>query len=237
MVKIQPLQWDSEFFNLRIGKAIIEFYSDFTSLIEQEKQLRGMYDLIYVFSAEKIARIADVDYNFVLVDEKTIYEMDVISSETQEDVCLYSDNQPNKELYQLALISGAYSRFKLDKNFPENSFEKLYYRWIEESVNGNMADAVFVHNSANSIDGMITVKWNNECADIGLVAVETNTQGKGVGSALMKHLHAYLKQNTTVKRISVATQWQNIKARNWYEKNGFQVKSVTNLYHWWLLNH
>lgn len=234
MLKIQPLYWDSDFFNLRIGTVFIESPYDSTILIEQTEHLRNLYDLIYVFSAEKIASTTEFNKVMALVDEKTIYEKDVISSEICEDVKLYSDFKPNKELYKLALISGTYSRFNLDKNFPENSFEKLYRKWIEESVNGTLANAVFVHAANDMIDGMITVKWDDECANIGLVAVDSDVQGRGIGSMLLQYLHTYLKHNTTVKKISVATQWRNIKARNWYEKNGFKIRSIIYIYHWWI---
>lgn len=234
MLTIQHLKWDSEFFKLRIGKVVIESAYDFSTLIERKEHIRSLYDLVYVFSTEKIARVSEIDKGIELVDEKIIYEMNVALSTTCEFVHLFSDSKPNMELYRLALISGTYSRFNLDKNFPENSYERLYSKWIEESVNGNLANAVFVHSTNDKIEGMITVKWKDEHADIGLVAVDSCAQGRGIGTGLIKHIITYLSQNTTVKRLFVATQMQNQKACRWYEKNGFSVKSITNIYHWWL---
>lgn len=54
---ITKLDWDSDFFNLRIGRADIVKKSDFLSFFDKESK---NFDLIYVFSKKKI-RLA---YNF-----------------------------------------------------------------------------------------------------------------------------------------------------------------------------
>ena len=97
-----------------------------------------------------------------------------------------------------------------------------------------MADVVFVHRIDNQINGMITLKIEDNIAHIGLVAVDENAQGMGIGSMLIQAVEAYLQNNTTVRYLNVATQLVNKPACRLYEKNGFVVEQKTNIYHWWL---
>ena len=45
-----------------------------------------------------------------------------------------SERHDFNTLKSLALSSGQYSRFNIDKNFVNNEYEILYNRWIEKSV-------------------------------------------------------------------------------------------------------
>jgi len=224
-------QWDSDFFQLRIGRVDILDLENLLWLKAHEKELREQYDLIYVFSPDTL------DWQqkgAALVDEKTIYVKTVTHQLSYPEVKLFDSNIPNEDLYRLALISGEYSRYKTDQHWPIGSYERLYRRWIEQSVNGNLADAVFVYLQEHSYKGMVTLEWKNSVADIGLVAVDKDAQRQGIGTKMIQTLENYLAENTDVKILKVATQWTNTKARALYEKQGFAVESITKIYHWWL---
>src|SRR5690606_39167187 len=45
-------------------------------------------------------------------------------------------NQVNKSLRQLALKSGEFSRFKLDRRLIQSEYEKLYSEWIKKAIGG-----------------------------------------------------------------------------------------------------
>lgn len=229
---IDRLQWDSAFFGLRIGRTDIASNEEWSMLQQEAISLRKQYDLIYVFSEQELP----TDSNKVrLVDTKTIYAKSIDSSTIMPaTVEHYQESLPNADLYRLALVSGVYSRFRLDDSLPTDSYERMYRCWIERSVDGSMADFVFVHRADNQIDGMITLKIDNDIAHIGLVAVDEGAQGKGIGTMLIKAVEAYLQSNTKVRHLKVATQWANKPACHLYEKNGFVVEEKTNIYHWWL---
>ncbi|MBR5574430.1 MAG: GNAT family N-acetyltransferase [Paludibacteraceae bacterium] len=170
-----------------------------------------------------------------LVDTKTIYAKSIDSSAIMPaTIERYQESVPNDDLYRLALVSGVYSRFRLDNSLPSDSYERLYRCWIERSVDGAMADLVLVHCTDNQIDGMITMKIEADVAHIGLVSVDEGSQGRGVGTMLIRAVEAHLQSNTTVRHLKVATQWANKPACHLYEKNGFVVEEKTNIYHWWL---
>lgn len=225
------LQWDSDFFQLSIGRLDVCNIDDWKKKRGAKEDLINDYDLVYVFAEQEID-----DTNISLVDIKTIYTKSISGDFTDSSLSveIYNDSIPNEDLYQLALASGAYSRFRLDKHFPPQSYDRLYECWMQQSTNGKMADKVFVHRCMGKIDGMITLKVDGNVAHIGLVAVDTMTRGKGIGSQLIQAAELYLLENTDVRILNVATQWENTSARRLYEKNGFSIESRTHIYHWWL---
>lgn len=226
------LQWDSDFFGLRIGRIDIVSNERWQMLLQEASSLQMHYDLIYVFSEQELP----TDSNKVrLVDTKTIYAKSIDSSTIMPaTVEHYQESLPNADLYRLALICGTYSRFRLDDKLPVDSYERMYRCWMERSVDGSMADLVLVHRTDDQTDGMITLKIHDDIAHIGLVAVDEGAQGKGIGTMLIKAVEACLQTNTTVRHLKVATQWANKPACHLYEKNGFIVEEKTNIYHWWL---
>lgn len=230
-MNIRCLDWDSDFFGLRIGRVDVSSAEELESLSAQESTFKQQFDLLYVFCPQSIRWQAE---QATLVDEKTIYAKRVVPQAVDVQAEIYMEDVPDEDLYRLALVSGEYSRYRLDNRFPKGSYERLYRRWIEQSVNGNMADRVFVYRENNHIHGMLTLQWDDHKVDIGLVAVDTGVQGHGIGSLLIHTAENWLAHHTSVQTLSVATQWANTKARRWYEKNGFAVEGVTNIYHWWL---
>ena len=229
---VECLQWDSVFFGLRIGRTDIVSNERWQMLLQEVSSLQMQYDLIYVFSERELPTDT---IGMRLVDTKTIYAKSIDTSAIMPaTVEHYQESLPNADLYRLALVSGVYSRFRLDDSLPIDSYERMYRCWIERSVDGSMADLVFVHRTDNQIDGMITLKIDDDIAHIGLVAVDEGAQGKGIGTMLIKSVEAYLQGNTMVRHLKVATQWANKPACQLYEKNGFVVEEKTNIYHWWL---
>lgn len=227
---ISYLQWDSSFFCLRIGKAEIYSVDDIENLQSLELELKNQYDLIYIFNY--INRKVDFA---TLVDVKVDYAKTIEHKEFNTHVHSYNNDSCTEQLYRLSLISGQYSRYNLDKNFPKGSYESLYRRWIEQSVCKNLADDVLVYIDESIECGMVTYRINIDynTARIGLVAVDEAIQGKGIGSSLVSSLENLLNKQG-IDKLYVSTQEDNIKACKWYEKNGFCIDSKVEIYHWWI---
>ncbi|MDR0559103.1 MAG: GNAT family N-acetyltransferase [Prevotellaceae bacterium] len=231
---IKYLSWDSIFFNKKIGKI------DITNLLNLSKLLKLAqqedYKLIYVFDnkgffvEENILR----QYNGKLVDKKILFEKSLsVISDSPNSVVFYEEFDLTPELENLAYISGEYSRFKRDKNFAENDFYRMYKTWIENSIKHQIAESVFIAKENGLIKGMATLKIDEKVGHIGLLAVSPDTQGKGYGKALIQACEneALTKKITT---IEVPTQFDNRQACCFYEKCGFKIKSITDIYHFWL---
>lgn len=231
-MKVERLVWDSNFFGLRIGRAFVSSEEEGAALASQRKNLEEGYDLLYVFTGHGM-RFPDDKAK--LVDKKVVYSLSkVVPSEANPSVELWDANKGvTDELLHLALVSGKYSRFKLDDSLPSGSYERLYSRWIEQSVNHAIATEVFCYMVNSVPRGLVTVNRKNGVGTIGLVAIHEEFQGQRIGSALIQHVIRYAREGQCLK-LSVATQHNNIPACRLYEKNGFEVESVTDVWHWWI---
>ena len=229
---IRYLQWDSDFFGLRIGRATILSLEEAAELRAQQAELKQQFDLLYVFDENNVGFAAG---GASLVDEKVLYAKDCQPRQSFSSISLYPNSKPSDDLYRLALVSGLYSRFRLDSRFPIGSYERLYQRWIDSACPqaGTNKQILVYLDADGECRGMITVDYQDSLAHIGLVAVDMHHQHQGKGTQIMSSLDHYLFSQG-VKRIEVATQKQNRDACAWYEKNGFMIQSITNIYHWWL---
>lgn len=231
-MEIRKLDWDSEFFGLQIGRIDLQTLDDAVDLALMHYDLKYQYDLLYVFSKEGLSFDA---VGAELVDEKILYSKPCEPREQYNDISFYKQEVPSEDLYRLALVSGGYSRFKLDERLPAGSYERLYTRWIENACpkDGTNKQILTFLDAQNVAKGMITIDHQGEMGHIGLVAVDTDCQHQGIGGKIMSTLDGYL-YSLGVKILEVPTQKANTDACCWYEKNGFKVKSVTPIYHWWL---
>lgn len=232
MMKVRKLDWDSEFFGMRIGRAEVSSEKDAVALVGQRDALKGDYDLVYIFEDHGLGFCLP---KAKLVDEKVVYTLqDTSQSEFNNDVMIWDARQSvTEDLLHLALVSGKYSRFKLDNAFPKGSYERLYTRWIEQSVKLNMATEVFCYMHDDTPKGLITLDMKNGRGTVGLVAIHEECQNQGIGSLMMRHVIHYALQ-CRCEKLSVATQLCNVPACKLYEKNGFVIESVTDVWHWWM---
>lgn len=224
-MEIKRLDWDSEFFNLKVGE------------INYDKNLQGQnsadYDLIYILSNEDFQlnldcfenSFSETKVNFIKTLEangdasKFIFEFDKVAIDKQQ-------------LYLLAYESGKNSRFLLDTKFDENHFKKLYQTWIDNSINKKFADGVLVYFEENILKGFVTYKTNNVTASVGLIAVDNNYQGKGIGAKLLQNLENLLYQKK-ITQLTIPTQLTNIQACSFYTKQGYSIKDKTFIKHYW----
>ena len=229
---IRALQWDSDFFGLRIGRADLQTKADALELRAMHEELKRQYDLLYIFDANAVEFEAD---GAQLVDEKILYSKPCEPRKQYTEVSLYQGASPSDDLYRLALVSGGYSRFKLDERLPKGSYERLYNRWIENACprEGTNKQILLFKDVQNVARGMITIDYQGEFGHIGLVAVDTDVQHHGIGGKIMSTLDGYLFERG-IKMLEVPTQKANTDACRWYEKNGFVVQSKIPIYHWWL---
>lgn len=230
-MEVFPLDWDSAFFQSRIAKAIVASEDDVTELSEQAGKLREQYDLIYIFSDPGLEMHLE---QAVLVDKKAIFTLsDPGCFETDPHIACWGTSQGAGSLIPLALVSGKYSRFKLDPRLPFGSYERLYTRWIEQSVSRSIATEVFCYMVEGQPRGLLTLDRKDDRNVIGLVAVDEDYQHRGIGRALVMHAVSYVHKYQG-KSLSVTTQLDNVPACRLYSGSGFSLESVTKIWHWWL---
>lgn len=229
MTKFTLLPWDSDFFGFRTGKLEVSEYNAPNIISCVDKALSEVTELIYLIVPDKIDR--KEIFTESLVDQKVLFRKSLRDQDGDvSEIKEYTEMSVSPELYEIALESGKYSRFKTDSKLPSGSYEKLYRIWIEKSVSKEIADKVFVYKRNDLILGLITVKIKNTFGEIGLLGIHPDAQGKGIGSKLIYAAESYvISEGKSV--MEVATQYGNSPACKFYKKNGYSVKSILNYYH------
>ena len=235
MTKYEILEWDSKFF----GFGVAQIYSSELQNEEIEKLLtkskQNNIKLVYLFSVSEFENKFLLEkFNGKFADKKTLYGKDNLSKFPDlTSISPFEAETPTKEMYNLALQSGAYSRFKIDDKIESGKFEQLYSLWIENSTNKSIADIVLVNTNDNKINGMVTLANKKTFGKIGIIAVDENTRGLGVGKKLMQSTENWAFKNK-LTQMQVVTQGENTNACKFYESNGYKVLNVQYLYHFWL---
>ncbi|GHB37024.1 GNAT family N-acetyltransferase [Mongoliitalea lutea] len=231
---IKYLAWDSDFLSLKVGQ-LVHGKGVFNSL-----EINSSYDLLYVFADQKI-QFPDPfmkDYSVQLVDEKVTYgktlTLEQVTSRPNSSIqSVPIDFIPDVHFEELAIQSGVYSRFFIDKKFPKDKFRELYKQWLHRSIGRVFADEVLVYLHKEQIVGFITYKFKSDAYEIGLVAVDHQFRGMGIGSQLLQAVDFFTKSENTPIGIRVVTQASNTSACRLYEKAGFQLTLHQYIYHCW----
>lgn len=230
------LDWDSDFFNFNVGRV--------EGLIQKEQDIRNIELLIaenninlsyystlnelpsYVFKSEK--------YDILLVDKKTTYVKNINSGlKIDKSITSIKQDTPYEDkLIGLAIQSGIYSRFNVDKRIGKEKFEEMYRLWMINSINRKIAKEVLVFSEKNELAGFVTLGEKNNRADIGIIAVDHIFRGKGIGKILMKSAEKWFS-NLGYNSIQVVTQGDNIPACRLYESCGYKAETVEFFYHIW----
>jgi dTDP-4-amino-4,6-dideoxy-D-galactose acyltransferase len=238
MIDFKHLDWDSNFFGFKIGRIIFDNFDETNvqSLLDEKKTEN--YQLIYIFTKSTLTNVDFLLKNKgKLVDQKITFRFEEISNSQSESkhpaISTYKNEKLDKDLLELALQSGHFSRFFLDNNFKKGAFEKMYTLWIENSINKKIADDIIIFQENKQISGMVTVKYAEKVATIGLIAVHLNERSKNIGTHLLNELKHQI-QAKNIQFIDVATQKDNEQACRFYEKNNFFALKTDFIYHFWL---
>lgn len=226
---IEKLHWDTAFFGFAVGKTNVETPDFFIE--EAFVKASSAYKLVYLFTkkplnSSRFANPADVKLTFqkLLKTENHEVKLQVFDADFHD----YND------LQKLAFQSGEYSRFKTDKGFDSKDFYRMYDIWMKKSLDSTQS-LVLVEEMDNKLVGFVSIDFDeSETANIGLIAVDGEMRGKGVGALLMAQAeNAALKAGK--KLIRVATQQKNISATNFYAKQGYSLADQIIIYHYWNL--
>ncbi len=229
------LEWDSNFFSFKVCKIKSNnlTVTDFEAVLAYLSTIN--IKLIYYSAENEIPNNAEnsIFYDIKLVDKKTTFikkiKKNIVDNNLIEP---YKEEFTNDELIKLAIQSGEYSRFNIDEKIGKQNFEKLYSLLINNSLKKDIAFEVLVFKPQKEITGFVTLGEKNLRADIGLIAVDVNLRGKGIGKLLMQAAENWFydkKFNT----IQVVTQLDNQPAVHFYTSCGYEIEKIENFYHCW----
>lgn len=212
------LPFDTNLFNYPVGKVILESNWDEKTFLE----LSEGFKLVYIFSEIEL-EIQSSDIQ--LQDIKVTFKKNLNEAPNQEDVHKYA-GPFSYELLELAYESGIYSRFRRDSRLSNGEFRKLYKTWISEAIKHKH---VYI---TPYLEGMLTLSFENEVGNIGLLAVSKEHQGKGWGRKLL-NAAIFFTNEKGIKALKVATQELNRQALGLYSSLGFQEVDRVYIYHYW----
>lgn len=226
---INRLDWDSEMFRMTIGVSNISSFKD-VNLSAFKEQLVD-YDLVYLISQERATQFDNKLYE----DERIKYVKHVSFHDLKTLVSTVKSGIHKKSAFEkLALLSGRFSRFHLDPKFDEKNFILLYNLWLGNYFLDDPSKELFFCQESDTIQGFLTLDIDDQeqTGTIGLIAVDEQFHGQGIGTALIKSAENYLL-SMNIKILYVTTQGCNDQAKWLYEKNHFEINKSTFLYHLW----
>jgi dTDP-4-amino-4,6-dideoxy-D-galactose acyltransferase len=235
MCNLVPVKWDSDFFGFPVGRLVVS--DKVISLNNEMKRTikNSGYTLLYVVSNNRLQSDLDQLGLPFYSDIKITFgkKTDSLLAPVH-DYIVDAQSAPYNfnEMAALGVSAGAYSRYTLDPFFPKNKFKEMYVEWIRKSLNGILADKVFLFFE-DTINGLITVKKKEQIAEIGLVSVNPDHHSKGIGGKLLYAVN-FFASHENCKEVFVATQAINEGAIRFYKKNGFVENSRRFIYHLWV---
>jgi ribosomal protein S18 acetylase RimI-like enzyme len=241
---LEILPWDSEFFNVPIGRATFSNLNEeiVVALMEEARNndIRCIYfeanpnDPATVTTAEK--------HGFHLVDVRVVLEhpfhdrpapVPIYPLSTELVIDLPHENDLDR-LQDIGARIGLTSRFHFDKNFGPGYCDRLYRLWIRNSCDG-FANIVLVArwSQIGEAAGFITCTLSDDVGHIQLAGVHFDHQKRGVGTGLVQAALKWAGEQGA-NRMQVVTQARNVQAQRLYQQMGFFTKSMTLYYHKWL---
>lgn len=232
------LDWDTHFFGFKIAsvKSPEIGLQKLNNIIRELREQDFKLAYCFVDPDDTISNDSLRQISGFLADEKVTFSIDLTNASsltTDDHVSAYKLNNTTEKLKNLALQSGLYSRFRIDPDFKNNEYERLYTEWIEKSVERKLANEVLVYSEGNELFGFITLIIRGNTGSIGLIAVDENQRGKAVGRKLVSAALEYFRDHK-VTTVDVVTQKANNSACRFYESCGFKIKSILNIYHLWI---
>jgi dTDP-4-amino-4,6-dideoxy-D-galactose acyltransferase len=240
---LQNLEWDSEFFGLRIARVISNQLTPENVLLIVRLCDNLHVDCLYFLCAaddQESVKVAQ-DNGFILVDIRLTLEKRLGLDRAEYDNSFQGMVRPAvlndlETLRKIARTGHRNTRFYSDPGFPNDRCDDLYETWIEKSYNG-YANSVFVAEFGGQAAGYISCHLLDMQVEgqIGLLGVASGQQKMGFGKKLVNASLGWFS-NQGIGTVSVVTQGRNVPAQRLYQRCGFLTKSVQLWYHRWFPN-
>lgn len=214
---IEPLDWESDFFQLRSAKLSLDASAETVVTPEALAQYALVQAKVDADQTEMLDALSAL--GFRLAEGET----DVCVAVSPQDIALPAGRLAMPEdiadVVTIARQAFRLSRFRLPWYQPDDS-ARFYAMWAEKAVLGTFDHLCLWADDAS---GFVTLRQlaNGE-ARIGLLAVRPEYQRRGVGKILMAAAKQWCA-GQGVSRLHVATQTGNLPALNLYLASGGKV--------------
>lgn len=215
--KLEYLQWESDFFSRPSAKLTL----DSAGPILQRSDLAA-YPLVQVKVPAEQSEVIDGLYHlgFRMVEGEIEYSLTLSETEAQEEAYQLATRHDLSRVTQLAGSAFQLSRFRAPWYQPHDS-GRFYALWAEKAILGTFdTHCLTLNDHDGQLLGFVTLRpLEQDVARIGLLAVQPQVTGRGIGKQLMKAAQSWcLAQG--IGQLKVATQTGNIAALNLYRACG-----------------
>lgn len=220
---IQPNQWESDFFQQKIGRLSFEGSAPF------DPSKMADFELIQakVLSSEQ----QQIDFlqrlGFQLVEGEIQFQLPVAKILPKSTACC---------LRQASLFDLPALRQLTDEAFEQSRFREpwftplarkgFYQQWIENAVTQRFDDVCWVSLTKDQqLQGVISLRKTAQEVQVGLLAVAKRYQGRGIAKALLQQgLDWTQKQHR--QQLVIPTQLSNMVAINLYQRLGANITAI-----------
>ncbi len=241
MNPVRILEWDSQFFNLPIGR--IEIPPPSLSPAAIAAALRKAKDLKLVclyfqvpFVSSDITAFCSRQ-KFLLVDIRTALskplDSEALSDDASDDDIARPEESHYPVLERIVESLARTSRFRFDPHFGEEWAGRLYRTWLRNSLSEGFSSDFLVALRDGRPEGFLTLRTIDAVPRIDLLGVAEEAQGRGIGGRLIRCAESRLRA-AGCARLDVLTQGHNISALRTYQKSGFRIVSSDIFFHIWL---
>lgn len=237
---VEFLQWDSHFFNKRIGRVKSHNLHEIDINLVDEWAVKNSMDCIYYLADgnEILSTMTAEGHDFHLMDLRVTYQMDLQKTLFESPEKRLIRQAKSEDLPKIKHMAGEFhsiSRFFADEHFDRDLCKKLYQVWIERDFQ-EVDHYLWVFEQEDQLLGYTSgsVDLVKKTAEIGLVGVDSKWRGQGIGRDLQLGVLCEF-QKIGINHVEVVTQGRNPSAMNLYCKSGYRLKSINLWYHKWYI--
>lgn len=238
MSLIEHLIWDSNFFELNIGRYIVDDECNFDPVRFRE-EAKQKYDLVYVFCTKKMLSLNKaLEANLDLVDIIMTMSMPLKKNNYQDNGFDCKTSLTQDEIngcYEIAEQTSVVSRFYNEPLIGPEKAKALYRKWIDNSLSKSFGDGILIEKSNEIITGIHTIKTNQseKTGFCSLIGVNKDYKGLGIGKNLWKQAFGYWTLFGDIDRCMVPFSLKNIESFNFHLKIGFnKIEEIKYIYHY-----
>lgn len=232
---VRLLDLDSAVFGIRCGRLELDEQSGepwrLTEILDTAWR-RGMQHLTARVPAEWSTVAAALrSQGFRPVQRSWTLEKAPLAPEWNDaTVCVYEggDDVRLRALTRMSFTER--TRFHSEPVFSREGVATLHERWIQALIDDESV-CVFIHRAGPLITGYVAIQSDRaeRSGHIGLIAVDPEHRGKGIGAQLLRSMQSAMAPS--LDRLSVMTEAENRSALRLYAKCGFVKRQSWEVWH------